>query len=296
MAFLCSGRIDGLMRGSGRPLLALLVLTAAVVSACAARTPPPASGSSPPRISTDPSSRLATSPHVALGVPVDSDPSDDYLIDKGAFALGYSDARRGPNWVAWRLTRDDLGNEARADDFRADPDLPAGFFKVGPRDYERTGFDRGHMCPSAHRTATRESNSLTFLMTNMQPQVHSLNAGPWKSLETYEREQASAGKVVYVVAGGIFPATPKLIGPDIAVPESNFRVTVVLDQAQRPDEVDASTPIFGTVMPNDASAKGHKWAEFRVAIDEIERRSGYDFLSKLADAVEMAAEARTGEP
>jgi len=42
-------------------------------------------------------------------------------------------------------------------------------------------------------------------MTNIQPQLHSLNAGPWKSLETWERKLVSdAGKELYIVAGGMF--------------------------------------------------------------------------------------------
>lgn len=241
------------------------------------------------------SADVASSPHVALGVPVDGDPSDDYLMDKRGFVLSYSDARHSPNWDAWRLTREDLGTEGRANDFGADKDLPTAFLQIGPKDYERSGYDRGHMCPSAHRTATRDANSVTFLMTNMQPQVHALNAGPWKSLETYERERAVEGKIVFVVAGGIFTAKPQRIRPGVAVPEASFRVTVVLDADQEPKDVGVRTLAFGTILPNDSSAKGHEWDEFNVAIDEIERRTGYDFLTQLDDTVEGTLEAGIGD-
>lgn len=213
-------------------------------------------------------------------------------MDKGAFVLSYNDARHQPNWVAWRLTTEDLGDEDRANNFRTDPDLPTEFLKIKPSDYERAGYDRGHMCPSAHRTATRDANSLTFLMTNMQPQVHALNAGPWKSLETYERELAGEGKVVFIVAGGIFATQPARIGPGIAVPQASFRVTVSLESGQGLKEVRVDSAAIGAIMPNDSSAKGHKWEEFRVAIDEVERKTGYDFLSQLEDGIEAALEAR----
>jgi DNA/RNA endonuclease G (NUC1) len=238
------------------------------------------------------SSQLAESPHVLFGVPTDSDPSDDFLMNHGAYVLSYNKKRDDPNWVAWKLTAADLGDEDRQDDFRADDDLPDGFLQVRPSDYGGSGFDKGHMCPSAHRTVTADVNSLTFLMTNMQPQVHGLNAGPWKSLETYERKLADEkNKDVYVVAGGLFARNPTTIGQGVAVPKANFRITVVLDAGQRLRDVTAATPVYAVEMPNDPSAAGHKWTEFEVAVDQVEQDSGYDFLSALPDRLENQIEA-----
>ena len=72
-----------------------------------------------------------------------------------------------------------------------DPALPAALYHPTPHDFAHSGYDRGHLCPSADRDADPGSNSLTFLMTNMQPQLHELNAGPWEDLEKHERELAS---------------------------------------------------------------------------------------------------------
>ncbi len=275
---------------------ARLVWFALVCASCGAasptpRTPEPAPKTPEPLPKAE-KQRIEASPHVALGIPVDGDSSNDYLMDKGSYVLSYDDALHDPRWVAWRLTSADLGDEDRSDDFRADDELPAAFLKIGPKDYAHSGFDRGHMCPSAHRTNDHEQNSLTFLMTNMQPQVHALNAGPWKSLETYERQRALEGKVLFVVAGGLFGPEPKRIGPGIAVPRACFRITVVLGAGEGPSDVTDSTPVLGAIFTNDDSAKGHDWEEFRVPIDEIEQRTGYDFLSRLEDGVEARLEAR----
>lgn len=238
------------------------------------------------------SSSISKSPHLLFGVPVDADPSDDFLLNHGIYVVSYNRNLNNPNWVSWRLTAADLGDEDRQDDFRADDDLPGDFLHVSDDDYAGSGFDRGHMCPSAQRTATAEANSLTFLMTNMQPQMHSLNAGPWKSLETFERKLANDGnKDLYIVAGGIFAARPQTIGPGIAVPNQNFRVTVVLDAGQGLDDLTPQTPIHAVEMPNDASAKGHKWTEFKVSIDDVEEDTGYDFLRAPPDGLEAQVEA-----
>lgn len=73
------------------------------------------------------------------------------------------------NWVAWELTKVDFGTSDRQDDFRPDPYLPAGWYRGKTSDYTGSGFDRGHLCPSADRTFTLEDNSATFLMTNIIP-------------------------------------------------------------------------------------------------------------------------------
>ena len=43
------------------------------------------------------------SPHLALGTPVDADPTDDHVIVRNGYAVSYNHHRNGPNWAAWRL-------------------------------------------------------------------------------------------------------------------------------------------------------------------------------------------------
>jgi endonuclease G len=238
---------------------------------------------------------LRKSPNVMLGVPTDADPSDDFVMDKREFVVSYNRRRNQANWVAWRVTADDLGLEGRSEAFRADQELPSDFSRVGPNEYKGSAYDRGHLCPSSHRTKDHQANALTFLMTNMQPQVHTLNAGPWKSLETYERDLAAEqGKDVYVVAGALFAASPATIGNGVTVPRATFRVTVVLPHGAGLHDVTASTPVYAIEMPNDNSVRGRKWPEFRTAVDNLERDSGYDFLAALPDDIEAQVEARSG--
>lgn len=234
----------------------------------------------------------STSPHLVLGLPVDADPSDDTILDRGQYVISYNDKLHDPNWVAWRLTKDDLGDVDRTNDFRPDDDLPAGFLKVKPGDYAHSGYDQGHMCPSSHRTATKEMNSITFLMSNMQPQLGTLNRGAWARAEAAERDLAAGGKVVFIVVGGIFSQSSQKIGRGIAVPDENFRVTVVLEPGEGAQDVSDKTEVYGVIMPNDGSTKGHTWTEFKTSVDEVEKKSGYDILSEVEDGVEAVVEAR----
>lgn len=128
---------------------------------------------------------------------------DNFLMERPKFTLSYNNSKLIPNWVAWHLCTKDLGDSDRSNKFRADSDLPNEWYAVTKNDYKFTiyGFDRGHLCPSADRTANAEDNSITFLMTNMVPQAPDNNRIVWVALEKYERELAVQGYELYIFAG-----------------------------------------------------------------------------------------------
>jgi len=234
--------------------------------------------------------------HLPLGVPTDKDPSDDRMLDEHAFVISYSPTKRVPNWVGWRLDRSYFGRVKRRNDFRPDPLLPSELYHVSERDYLHSGYDRGHMCPSADREDTPEDNSTTFLFTNMQPQLHELNAGPWEKLESYERELASQpGAVLYIVAGGVFSNPPPTIGQGVAVPAANFKIIAVLREGERASDVNERTKIVSVLMPNEPGVGEHDWTEFLTSVDAVERATGYDFLSAIPEPVSRVIEARRAD-
>ncbi|HYQ27462.1 MAG TPA: DNA/RNA non-specific endonuclease [Polyangiaceae bacterium] len=236
---------------------------------------------------------VSSSIHVALGTPRDADPSDEYFLDERSFVLSYSPEKRVPNWVAWRLDRTHLGHVGRKNDFRSDLALPARFYRVKESDYLHSGYDRGHMCPSADRQDSAEDNSQTFLFTNIVPQLHELNAGPWEQLESHARSLAQRGAVLYVVAGGLFSAPFPTIGNGVAVPAANFKIIVVLAEGQAASDVDGSTQVVAVLMPNQRGVGEHDWTEYATSVDAIEQASGYDFLNAIPERVQRVIEART---
>lgn len=235
---------------------------------------------------------LQGSPHVLLGIPLDTDPSDDLLIDRTFWVASYNPRRLVANWVAWSLSADDLGSIRRRDTFRADPGLPESFRRVGKNDYRNSGYDRGHLCPSADRTASVEANDSTFLMTNMHPQVPELNQVRWKQVEEKERSLAAGSERLQIIAGGIFPANPTTIGPGIAVPDASFKIIVVLEADQTAADVTATTKVCSFIMPNRPEVKNARWYDYLVSVDEIEKQTGYDFLRDVPDDIENVIEAK----
>ncbi|HEY9881909.1 MAG TPA: DNA/RNA non-specific endonuclease, partial [Leptolyngbyaceae cyanobacterium] len=133
---------------------------------------------------------VSNSPHLVLGNPSNANATNpnNYLIERQQYALGYGRDRNLTNWVSWHLDASWLGNTERQDNFRADDALPKGFYQVTPDDYRSSGYDRGHLLPSADRTSNRKDSSATFLMTNIVPQAPNNNRGTWRELEEYERD------------------------------------------------------------------------------------------------------------
>lgn len=141
--------------------------------------------------------------HLSFGNPSNAgeDDPENYLVVKPQYALSYSESKRIANWVSWQLSPDWIGEAERQDNFRPDETLPEDFYQVTPRDYRQSGYDRGHLVPSADRTATVEDNSSTFVMTNIIPQAPDNNQQTWRGLEGHARDLVEEGNELYIVAG-----------------------------------------------------------------------------------------------
>ncbi len=224
----------------------------------------------------------------------------NYLLVKPQYALGYNRDQGKPIWVSWHLGAADMGSTPRQDDFRADASLPAGWYQVKNTDYSSSGFDRGHNCPSADRTATVADNSSTFLMSNMMPQAPQNNQQTWGNLEDYCRKLVSQGNELYIICGsygrggtGSAGYQMTIAGGKVTVPSNCWKVVVVLPVGNNDvARVGTSTRIIAVNTPNDNSLSS-AWGGYRTTVDAIEAASGLDLLSALPLSVQNAVEART---
>ena len=237
----------------------------------------------------------ADSPHLVLGTPVDNTPADDHLLLKSQYALSYNPRLVSANWVAWRLERASFGKVGRhAGKFAVDTDIPAGMPRASHEDYTGSGYDRGHLCRSLDRTDKAANNLATFLMSNIIPQTHDLNAGPWLKLEDYAASLATdTGKVLYIVAGGAYKADCRRIGENrVAVPDRVWKIIAVLDPGQSVTDIGPKTRLIAVMMPNGTGIGRHDWRRYRVSVDSVEETSGYDFHRRIPSGLQETLEAR----
>lgn len=122
-----------------------------------------------------------------------------------SYAVLHSGVSRTPLYSAEHLKRDNLvlaKKLSRKDSFHAETALPASD-RSELDDYQRSGYDRGHMAPNADMP-NRESQRESFSLANMVPQIHANNAGVWAGIESSARQLATEEGDLYVVSGPAF--------------------------------------------------------------------------------------------
>jgi endonuclease G, mitochondrial len=249
----------------------------------------------PQAVPFDPPGVPSQNLHLLLGNPSNANATNpnNYLLERQQYALGYGRDRNLAHWVSWHLDASWLGSTPRQDNFRPDGALPTGFYQVTPDDYRGSGYDRGHLLPSADRTANARDNAATFLMTNIVPQVPEHNRGIWRVLEEYERDLVyQYDRELYIIAGAY--GTQGTIGQrqKIAVPSRLWKVIVVMDQpGSGLNGISETTQVIAVDMPN-RKISGDDWQRYQTSIDSIELATGLDLLSNVPEAVQAALESR----
>ncbi|MGN0281407.1 MAG: DNA/RNA non-specific endonuclease, partial [Prevotella sp.] len=104
------------------------------------------------------------------------------FLHREAYTVCYNAETRLPHWVAWRLTNDHITGPYKREGikFQEDEQVPAP--RATDADYRGSGYDRGHMCPSGDNKWSEVAQRESFLLTNICPQVHNLNAGDWNEM------------------------------------------------------------------------------------------------------------------
>lgn len=138
----------------------------------------------------------------------------------------FSKSKGYPILVEWWVTNNKVNCAKplkRVDKFAPDPLLPKETNLA--ESYKGSGLDRGHMSPAADNLClTQKISDECFYFSNMSPQYHSLNAGDWKSLETYTRELSSKNDSIKVWCGNI--GEVKKIGK-VSVPSKCWKVIYI---------------------------------------------------------------------
>ncbi len=230
--------------------------------------------------------------HVALGIPTDNTPDDDYLIKRNQYVLSYNTEKNVANWVSWNLNKKWFGKIKRSGPFKTDPLLPAGAYKVKTKDYTNSGYDRGHMVMSQERTKTLTDNKATFYLSNILPQTVDLNQKLWRGFEDYCNDLCNVdNKELYIISGGVFH-TDNRIKEKICIPDSCFKIVVVLDRGEGLDEVTSTTTVIAVMMPNRDGIEDLDWSHYTTTVRKIEWSTKYDFLNNVSKSVQDVIENR----
>lgn len=205
--------------------------------------------------SSDAANPVCGLPQVAKGTP-------EVVLRRYAYTVSFNPENKIPNWVAWELTAGHANGPYKRGGIQFQEDEG-----VTTYDYMRSGYDRGHMCPSGDNKWSQKAQEESFLMTNICPQDHNLNAGDWNEMEIQCRKWAEQYGKVDIMAGPIlFRGKHKKIGKKVVVPDAFFKVVYIPSLHQA----------VGFIYRNKPGNRPK--GDYVNSIDEIERITGIHFL------------------
>jgi endonuclease G len=148
---------------------------------------------------------------------------NEVVLKHTNYTSTFSISKKYPVMVEWWVTKAMVSCPTplkRKDNFKPDPLLPQHTDIA--KDYVGSGYDRGHMMPAADNLCqTQQVQDESFYFSNMAAQTHRLNAGDWKSLETFTREESKLKDSIHVWAGNV--GEIKKIG-SVSVPKYCWKV------------------------------------------------------------------------
>jgi endonuclease G len=246
------------------------------------------------------SATIDSSLQMQLGNPsnatADANNHTHYLIQRTIEALDYNDTLGEANWASWDLTAGDANSAvARQDSFAADTSLPAGFYQVANTEYSGSGYDRGHLCPSADRTDSTNDNDMTFLMSNMMPQAPDNNRIVWANFEDYCRTFADTGNEVLIMCGPSGFSTNHISGSThVLIPSNTWKIAVIvpLGSGTALSRITTITNRVITIRVPNTNGVSAYWTNYITSAHQVELETGFTFFTALPGTIASAFRAR----
>ncbi len=205
------------------------------------------------------------------------------LVQHRYFMLSYDEGAEQAEWVAYELKKEYVKtNVLKRPYFIADPKVITG--SADWRNYKKSGYDKGHLCPAADMKFDMNAFRETFFTSNISPQLPEFNGGIWNRLEQKVRYWALRYDGVYVVTGGVLKNPAKTIGEErVVVPEYFYKIVL--------DNSNGTYKMIAFLVPNRKSDK--PLFNYVVSVDSLEKMTGIDFFSKLDNQMENDLEKRS---
>ena len=196
------------------------------------------------------------------------------------YTLSYVEQYEQAEWVAYELKAENLENHHFKRPFFIDDDL-VKTRSADWRNYKKSGYDKGHLCPASDMQFSKEAFDDTFYTSNIAPQDHNFNSGIWNTLEQKVRYWAKKYDGFYVVTGPVFTKSMLTIGSEhVAVPEFFYKVLL--------KKSGSVCKMIAFLVPSHNS--NEPLYTFVVSTDKLEQLTGIDFYPNLDDETENRLE------
>lgn len=200
-------------------------------------------------------------------------------------SVGYDESLPAARWSAYRVFPHQDVHHARPSSFRSDPRTTA---RVTTAEFVHSGYDRGHLAPNYAIAVCHgpEAQKETFLLSNIVPQLHALNAGLWKDLEQrIVKRYVPRYGTVWVQVGPVFAPVPAKRVGRIPVPASFWMVI------SEYDETVPGVRAIAYLVPHEEKWRDVELTRYIVSIRHLEGLTGLDFFPQLPPAAQERLES-----
>lgn len=181
--------------------------------------------------------------------------SNNLNIDHNIFLLSYNHNTKFSDWVAYKVVKNNLNGGSHKRNWARDSEISQEYTLI-PQDYKGANkvcnYDRGHQAPLASFSNNNEWHKTNYL-SNITPQIASLNQGPWVKLEKAVRNLAKKEPEVFVMTGPYYnkvemckmPGVRK--GIEYKIPNGYWKIVAI--------RTSESIKVISFLMPQSASKK-----------------------------------------
>ena len=208
---------------------------------------------------------------------------NDVVLIYNGFIVNYNTERLIPNWVAYELTAEEVaGQVPRGKGFGMDMDYNGK--QAMREDYSSTGWDKGHMAPSADMKWSQSAMNESFYLTNVCPQNHDLNGRGWHTLEKHVRDWAIAYGSVWVVCGPYITDNKygTIGAQEVLVPDGFFKA-ILRKEGRKYKSI-------AFLFVNDGRKQTYK--DVVTSVNTVESMIGYDLFTNLSNLIEEKVESQ----
>jgi len=227
--------------------------------------------------------------------------NDAYGIN---YATEWDCSKKSQRWSCYQMYASNTGgNVGRYQDGYPFDDLldNNNYFNNNgePQDlYWGSGYDHGHICPSADRQYSKEANRQTFFLTNMQPQRNIFNAGIWEAMEQQVRNwnRATFRDTLYVCKGGTIDRDDQIRGyvqKQMIIPKYFF-MALLCKNSSGYKALGFWVEHKDTDYAKDNQGN-YPLGNYVVNIRELEALTGIDFFCNLDDDTENHVETLSAD-
>jgi len=212
------------------------------------------------------------------------------------YSLEWDAEKKSQRWSCYQMYAGNSGGyvgryDTQSNGYPQDPNIPAKDRFVNDP-YWGSGYDHGHICPSADRQYSYEANMQTFYISNMQPQRNIFNAGVWADMEAQLRNKWNTNKfrrTLYVAKGGTIDNTMQTLGTTtsgLIIPRYFFMAILCEDD-------NGKYKALAFWIEHKNSDQSRDLSQYVINIDRLEELTGIDFFCNLPDEIENEVESVT---